>query len=323
MFVENKEWLEKFCKESKIKRNQSKYDILVPISGGKDGSYLLWYLSTNTDLRILAFHIDNWYVTGTARKNVENICRDLGCDLEIVRPSWKRIKDFYQQLMMINGEICMACEMMISLYPIDCAVSYHIPYIAWGLTPMQIKGKKINSGYLSIDFAYYDKIAKYYDEVFSAVYKDNEAKYLDMKETLLTNPATIETLQYPTFVMPFYWLGYDATEVEQTVKKEVDWVRSMDAGGTSSNCLINKLHIYLKKQIKGDEFYQRMMDNKEDANEVDARIKEKALNEAEDHELYSKILKELGIECSEEDLINHIKNTKKDIIFKLGSNISQ
>ena len=159
MNLEEKEWLEQFCKEAQKKRKQSKYDILVPISGGKDGTYLLWYLSTHTNLKILAFHIDNYYVTDTARMNVEEVCKKLDCDLEIVRPSWKKIQDFYKELMLLNGEICIACEMMISLYPMDCAIAYNIPYIAWGLTPTQISVKKIKSGYLDIDYPYYDKIA--------------------------------------------------------------------------------------------------------------------------------------------------------------------
>ena len=42
-----------------------------------------------------------------------------------------------------------------------------------------------------------------------------------------------------------------------------------------------------------------------------------------DHDYNMQILKELDIDLSEKDLITHIKNSKKDLILKMGSNISQ
>lgn len=323
MNINNTDFLEDFKNKVAAERGNSKYDILVPVSGGKDGSYLLWYLSKYTNLRILAFHIDNWYVTDSARKNVEKICKDLGCDLTIIRPDWNHAKDAYKNLLMLNGEICMACEMMISLYPFEYAVSYQIPYIAWGLTPNQIKSKKINSGYLTSDYEYYNNIVKFYSEMFDSLYKSDEAHRDEVKEALLYNHTMDNTKKFPTFVMPFYWLGYDAGEVEETVTKELGWVRPLDAGGTSSNCLINKLHIYIKKEIKGEEFYRKMMEKKSDVNEVIGSVKDKALTETVDHDFNKKILDELGINMTEEQLIENVKNSKKDLIMKLGSNISQ
>lgn len=322
MDFSNQKWVEEFCAKAKEKRGQSKYDVLVPISGGKDGSFLLWYICKHTDLRVLAFHIDNWYVGDTARKNVENICKDLGCDLEIVRPGWGTIKNLYRKLFMLNGEICAACEMMISLYPIECATLNHIPYIAWGLTPTQIKGKKINAGYLPIDFNYYNKIAKYYEELVCSIYKDVEERQ-HIEDSLLKNPSMAEQTEYPTFIMPYYWLDYDAGEIEDTVSKEIGWKRPKEAGGTSSNCVINQLHIYLKKKIKGEEFYRSMMEKKASVNEVTDDVKNKALDNAVDHELFQKIYKELDINCTEEDLIYTIKNAEKDFIVKMQANISQ
>ena len=65
------------------------------------------------------------------------------------------------------------------------------------------------------------------------------------------------------------------------------------------------------------------MADKENANEVIGSVKNKALNEEVDHDYNMQILKELDIDLSEKDLITHIKNSKKDLILKMGSNISQ
>ena len=323
MNINNTDFLEDFIAKTKNARGNSKYDILVPISGGKDGSFLLWYLSKYTDLRILAFHIDNWYVTKSARENVEKLCKEVGCDLIVIRPDWKYTREAYKNLLLTNGEICMACEMMISLYPFEYAVAYKIPYIAWGLTPNQIKSKKINSGYLDSSYDYYNNIVKYYAEMFDSLYKSDSKMCDETKKALLYNHGVNDTMEFPTFVMPFYWLGYDAGEVEDTVTNELNWVRPHDAGGTSSNCLINKLHIYIKKEIKGEDFYRKMMDKKSGVNEVIGSVKEKALTETVDHELNKKVLAELGINMTEAELIENVKNAKKDLIMKIGANISQ
>ncbi|WP_406544112.1 hypothetical protein [Pseudobutyrivibrio sp.] len=323
MNFDNIEWAKELEDKINNEGRKSKYDILIPVSGGKDGTFMLWFFSKYTNLKILAFHIDNWYVAEGAKENVRNVCKEIGCDLVVIRPQWKEIRDIYKNLMLLNGEICMACEMMISLYPTEYAVAYNIPYIVWGLTPKQITGKKINSGLLDSDYKYFNNIVKFYEQMFESVYKDEGRRCEDAKESLLYNHAITEDTKFPTFVMPFYWLGYDAGEVEKIVTENINWKRPTDVGGTSSNCVINKLHIYLKKEIKGDEFYEKMMADKENANEVIRSVKSKALNEEVDHDYNMQILKELDIDLSEKDLITHIKNSKKDLILKMGSNISQ
>lgn len=308
--------------EKKVIGNTAKYDIIVPISGGKDGIFTLWYLSQNTNLRILAYHIDNWFVTEGAEKNVKNICAELGCDCEIIRPNWKSLKEIYRELVLKNGEMCIACEMMISLYPIETAITKKIPYIVWGLTPNQIVSKKINNGYKEIDYNYYKNIVSYYGKLIETAIEDRE-RAEKIKLQLLYNNGISEKEQFPTFIMPFYWTGYDAVEIERIVKENVDWIRPTDAGGTSSNCIINQMHIYLKKQIKGKDFYKKMMEQKYSNGEVTNNVMEYALSDNENIDTVRELLNKLDINNDIEELVENIKNSKKNIFLKMESNISQ
>lgn len=321
MKINYTEWLKEIIIN---KKEYSKYDAIVPLSGGKDGSFLLWYLNKYTDLNVLAFHIDNWYVSDGALENAKNMCKKLNYDLMIVRPKWDDIKKVYRKLLFANGEICSACEMMISLYPIECAVEKKIPYIFWGLTPTQVKGKKFESSIQKIDYAYYNKIVKYYEKLLDTILKDeDEENVKKIKSHLLFNSNVNQQQEFPSFVFPFNFIGYDAKEIERIITDEGLWTRPKSTGGTSSNCIINQLHIALKKKIKGDEFYENMMEKKLEANEVTEELKAKAIKCDIDDDIIKKVYSDLEIECSEEELIDHIKNYKKDIILKLESNISQ
>lgn len=320
MNLETKDWLKEL--EEKAKGNKSKYDIIVPISGGKDGTFILWYLSKNTNLRILAYHIDNWFVTNAAENNVKSVCAELGCDCEIIRPNWSALKEIYRELVLKNGEMCIACEMMISLYPIEAAIKKQIPYIVWGLTPNQIASKKINSGYKEIDYDYYKNIVSYYEKLIEMAI-DNHDRAEKIKQQLLYNNSISEEEQFPTFIMPFYWTGYDAEEIEKLVKESVSWMRPTDAGGTSSNCIINQLHIYLKKQIKGKEFYEKMMAQKYANGEVTDTVMGHALSDSENIDTIKELLYKLDINDEIDELVESIKNSKKSIFLKMESNISQ
>jgi len=320
MDIEKYEWLSDL--EKSVKDNKSKYDIIVPISGGKDGAFMLWLIKKHSNLRVLAYHIDNGFVSDMAENNMKKMCDELECDCEIIRPNWLALKEIYRKLLLQNGEICIACEMMISLYPIETAIKLQIPYIVWGLTPNQINSKKICSGYKKIDYNYYRNIVDYYEKIIGACFSDDFKSEMIKRQLLINNSITKEDY-FPTFVMPFYWTGYDAAEVESIVTNNIDWVRPTDAGGTSSNCVINQLHIYLKKQIKGEEFYKKMIDKKYDNGEVTDEVMKYALDNSEDSNTIKESLGKLDIDMDLNTLAEHVKNAKKSIYLKMESNISQ
>ena len=320
MKIEYMDWIKQI--ENANQKNKGKYDIIVPLSGGKDGTFVLWYLKKYTNLNVLAFHIDNYYVSDEAIINAKKVCKELDCDLEIYRPSWKQIQKFYKELLYATGEICIACEMMISLLPIEFAISHRIPYIAWGLTPKQIASKKFDKGIMPIDLNYYNKISNYYGSIIKSVFKKNDEAGCQIKERFLKNDY-MEDDQCPVFIFPFYYLGYDATMIERTVSENTGWKRPIMVGGTSSNCVINKLHIYIKKRIKGEEYYKKILEKKADAKEVVDSVVQHALKNELSSEQIDEFLRELEINESIDEVIDIIRNYKKDIILKMESNISQ
>ena len=79
-----KEGEDKFYKivdEIKEKGKNSKYDVIIGVSGGTDSSYLL-HLSHQLGLRPLAVHYDNTWNTAIATQNIKKVVTKLNIDLD-------------------------------------------------------------------------------------------------------------------------------------------------------------------------------------------------------------------------------------------------
>lgn len=320
MDLNNQNLMDILCQmEQDSDKNGTSYDCLVPISGGKDGTFILWYLRTHTSLRIQAFHIDNGFVADEALDNAKKICKHLDVDLIICQPAWKQLQLLYNELLTKMGEICIACEYMINIFPFIHAMDKGIPDIVWGLTPHQLETKHIFTGHKENDLSFYNDLVSYYQELFNGLFDSSERFGLIKQWFEFRNSSQKRT---PRFLFPFYFMGYDAMEVEETIKKELGWKRSTNVGGTSSNCTINNLHIYLKMKLRGDKFYEEMLEKKRNNGEVIDSVVLEAM-EVGDFDSYKTFLQELNISMDEKSLLESISSFNKSILLRKESNISQ
>ena len=76
----------------KIKTNAGKYHCILGISGGVDSSYLACILK-KLDLNVLLVHFDYGWNSKLAVKNIRNIIRKTGFDLETYVMDWEEFKD--------------------------------------------------------------------------------------------------------------------------------------------------------------------------------------------------------------------------------------
>ena len=69
-----------------------KYDCVVGVSGGRDSTFLLYYIKKILKLRPLAVHYDNGFDSDTSVSNILNICQKLDVDLETNVADWQTFK---------------------------------------------------------------------------------------------------------------------------------------------------------------------------------------------------------------------------------------
>jgi 3'-phosphoadenosine 5'-phosphosulfate sulfotransferase (PAPS reductase)/FAD synthetase len=75
---EQKKILDKIC--ARAKNRHKEFDALIPFSGGKDSSYVLYVAKKELGLNCLAYTADNGYLSEYAKKNIDKACKNLGVE---------------------------------------------------------------------------------------------------------------------------------------------------------------------------------------------------------------------------------------------------
>jgi hypothetical protein len=119
--------------ESVRKRNKgNEYDVLVPISGGKDSLYVLWYLKNTYDLNILCYTYDNGMFADVACENMRLATEKTG--FPHIFESHPFQHDLMRHFFLKTGNPCGACVMPYIFGALCCARRHDIPLIMFGLS---------------------------------------------------------------------------------------------------------------------------------------------------------------------------------------------
>ena len=111
-------------------------------------------------------------------------------------------------------------------------------------------------------------------------------------------------------------MPYNANSIEKTVTKEVAWSYPHDTGGISSNCAINKLHVCLKRRVYGDGKYESILNEKLETGQISPKVYENACKGCEDETEYYKIINDLNIHLSLNEIIEKIKIYPKNALLR-------
>ena len=123
--------LEEFKKLIDRYRSNSDYDVVIPVSGGKD-SYFQVHFALEHGLRplLVTYHGDAF--TSEGEKNLQNMRRVFDCDHLIYRPSSTLLKRLNRIGFKLQGDNNWHNHAGIFTYPIQVAVKHRIPIILWG-----------------------------------------------------------------------------------------------------------------------------------------------------------------------------------------------
>ncbi len=154
---------------------KSRFDVAVFYTGGKDSTYLLYYLAKVKNLRVLALTWEIPFMSRSAKLSIEGAKKTLGNVEFITRKiSDKDLKVIYKKLYELSGNTCACPSLAYVLFYPDL-VENKVPYFVAGNEPVQVKG------------LYYNHMAPPY------AYRFAENKQLNM----LINLGRILTLHPP------------------------------------------------------------------------------------------------------------------------------
>lgn len=130
-----------------LSEKRGEYNCIVPLSGGKDSSYILYYVVKNLNLKPLAVFFDNHFIVDYAKNNVKEICKRLNVDLVVGQASHFRREIVKEALYLSKylGKItktCANCENNLRSFMINEATKRDIPFIIWGSTDVEDGSKQ-------------------------------------------------------------------------------------------------------------------------------------------------------------------------------------
>ena len=128
----------------KFRIREAKYDCLIPVSGGKDSTFVLYQMSKIFGLKVLAFNYDNCVTHPQAQENVREVTNSLGVDLIIKRNEKQKnymitnLKAYLRKpLLAMVPMLCTGCRFGIMGNAFNVAKEYKIPIIIIGWSPIE------------------------------------------------------------------------------------------------------------------------------------------------------------------------------------------
>lgn len=122
----------------------SRFDVAVFYTGGKDSTYVLYYLSKVLGLRVLALTWEIPFMSDCARRSMEN-ARERLDSVEFItrRVAGEDLRRIYTKLYALSGNTC-ACPSLAYLLFYPELVANRVPYFVAGNEPAQMLGLYFN-----------------------------------------------------------------------------------------------------------------------------------------------------------------------------------
>lgn len=134
---------------------QGMYDVAVFYTGGKDSTFMLWYLAKVKNLRVLALTWRLPFISDSAAQSIKN-AKIIFSNVSFVE--WQvsdlELSKFYNKLFELQNNTC-ACPSLAYLLFFPILSGLKVPYIVLGNEPSQIKNLYFNNIAPAIAFKYH------------------------------------------------------------------------------------------------------------------------------------------------------------------------
>ncbi len=128
---------EELVKNIKERNKGAHFDVMVFFTGGKDSTYLVWHLSKNLGLRVLAAFWDMPFTNESSRKNMKKVLDALP-NVELLQ--WTLSKETFEEAIKKQYKTMgVFCLCPVPAYPLfyPIAKMFDIPYVMWGMEDVQ------------------------------------------------------------------------------------------------------------------------------------------------------------------------------------------
>ena len=270
-----------------VSTSKERYDCMMLLSGGKDSSYALGQL-VDMGLKVLAFTLDNGYISEEAKANARRVVTDLNVDH--IFGQTEAMNAIFVDSLKNFSNVCNGCFKVLYTLSTKVALEKGIPYIVTGLSRGQFFETRLTEELFWKDEVDFEKIDDIILNARKAYHRldDAVAHYLDTD--MFDSEEVFEKVQFLDF---YRYCDVNMDDMMEYLNKHLPWIRPSDTG-RSTNCLINQVGIYIHKKKKGFSNYafpyswDVRLGHKERAAAIDE------INEDLDEKEIHRILEEIG-----------------------------
>jgi PP-loop superfamily ATP-utilizing enzyme len=238
-------------------RGQSEYDAILCYSGGKDSTYTLKLAIEKYHLKVLAFTLDNGFISSSAFSNISQVVTRLGVDHITYRPSYRFMKDLFRfstlsdiynprTLTRISAN-CNSCITIVNITALKWAMEKGIPLILAGFTLGQIPANTI---WYRNNYEFFEESRRPVLEKLINALGPDVKKYMEIPSALIKKES-----QIPYNVNLLTLENITEDEIIRQITP-LGWVKPDGLDGCSTNCTINSFNNYVHEKRFGFNPYE-------------------------------------------------------------------
>lgn len=282
---------------SKREKNPN-YDCISLLSGGKDSTYVLARI-INMGLKVLAFTMDNGYISDQAKANIDRIVKRLGVDH--IYGTTPHMNEIFVDSLHRHHNVCNGCFKTIYTLSTKIALEKEIPFIVTGLSRGQFFETRLTEELFWDDNLDTQKIDYTILEARKIYHQESDAVKRLLDTSMFDDDEVFEKVEFIDF---YRFSDVKLEEMLVYLKDKAGWVRPTDTG-RSTNCLINQVGIYVHKKDLGYSNYSfpYSWDVRLGHKTRDESLEE--INEVIDEVEVKRIMQEIGYNPSEKDWDNN------------------
>ncbi|MBN1381563.1 MAG: hypothetical protein JXA41_07800 [Deltaproteobacteria bacterium] len=285
---------------------KGKYDAIVGLSGGKDSSYVAYYLKKEYNLRILGINFDNSYRSDNAIKNLDILSDNLGIDLLTIRPSKTFLHKLFRHFLQKNGEFCSVCNnmgyLLIGSY---CLNQQKLQ----GYAPLAVGGWSKKYEYqpgvsvTSMQYFFNHLTPALLDALISQPFIEEKVVHIFMQ---LNDPRQTKTYaesgkEFTNLISSFIqlpdYVPWDLNSMPQTLAENLGWVQPPNVHGSHFDCKLFPIKEFLKykKYRLTQETIKNSVMIREGLMSRSYALKRMSLDQTEEPKFYKDFLQDLGL----------------------------
>lgn len=232
----------------KARKKNKKYDALVPLSGGKDSTYILHLAVNIYNLKVIAMTYDNGFMSELSLDNIKNAVAITKVDHIFYKPDRELQKKIYRIMLLRTGDICGACDIATRASILKVSLEYDVPIVLYGTSPLEDNSFVPDS---IEDIGRFKYVLKRSGEV-----NDKEIKeftiYPWLNDLILSFNKLVGI--YPREVRPLFYIKNPSDkEMGEIISKELKWRDDGREYSRHLDCIAEPFTNYIRNRIYGYE----------------------------------------------------------------------